>query len=164
MLTQMYVAIWHLYTTMIQPQWCWIFLEKKAPACWGIQLQSSHAWQQSQFCCLHLCQWPLSTYLMLSNWTMSHDPIFITGTRVRLRVSGNDRLFLCGFEFGPNSEIPASPRVLTRPGPDEHGPPLAHHGQCTKYKHNIGCGLTILLYFIEALTSMACILSFAIWI
>ena len=31
--------------------------------------------------------------------------------------SGNDGLFPRGSEFGPNSEIPASPGVLTRPRP-----------------------------------------------
>ena len=42
----------------------------------------------------------------------SCDPIFFTGTRARSRVSRNDQLFPCGSEFGPNSEIPASPLDL----------------------------------------------------
>ena len=43
----------------------------------------------------------------------SRDPIF-TGTRARLRVSGNDRLFPHGSEFGPNPRNPCQPhnRVL----------------------------------------------------
>ena len=41
----------------------------------------------------------------------SHDPIFFSGTRARSRVSGNDRLFARGSEFGPNPEIPASPVI-----------------------------------------------------
>ena len=48
----------------------------------------------------------------------SRDPIFFTGTRSRSRVSGNDRLFPCGSEFGPNLEIPAGPAIQLRPGPD----------------------------------------------
>ena len=47
----------------------------------------------------------------------SRDPIFFTGTRSRSRVSGNDRLFPCGSEFGPNLEIPAGPAIQLRPGP-----------------------------------------------
>ena len=35
----------------------------------------------------------------------------LTGTRARSRVSGNDRLFPRGSEFGPNPEIHASPVV-----------------------------------------------------
>ena len=49
----------------------------------------------------------------------SRDPIFFTGTRSRSRVSGNDRLFPCGSEFGPNLEIPAGPAIQLRPGPDK---------------------------------------------
>ena len=48
----------------------------------------------------------------------SRDPIFFTGTRARSRVSGNDRLFPRGSEFGPNPEIPASPVIQHRPRPD----------------------------------------------
>ena len=48
----------------------------------------------------------------------SRDPIFFTGTRSRSRVSGNDRLFPRGSEFGPNLEIPAGPAIQLRPGPD----------------------------------------------
>ena len=44
----------------------------------------------------------------------SCDLIFFTGTRARSRVSGNDRLFPRGSEFGPNPEIPASPVILLR--------------------------------------------------
>ena len=47
----------------------------------------------------------------------SRDPIFFTGTRSRSRVSGNDRLFPRGSEFGPNLEIPAGPAIQLRPGP-----------------------------------------------
>ena len=47
----------------------------------------------------------------------SRDPIFFTGTRLRSRVSGNDRLFPRGSEFGPNLEIPAGPAIQLRPGP-----------------------------------------------
>ena len=48
----------------------------------------------------------------------SRDPIFFTGTRLRSWVSGNDRLFPRGSEFGPNLEIPAGPAIQLRPGPD----------------------------------------------
>ena len=48
----------------------------------------------------------------------SRDPIFFTGARARSRVSGNDRLFPRGSEFGPNLEIPAIPVIQLRPGPD----------------------------------------------
>ena len=48
----------------------------------------------------------------------SRDPIFFTGTQSRSRVSGNDRLFPRGSEFGPNLEIPAGPAIQLRPGPD----------------------------------------------
>ena len=47
----------------------------------------------------------------------SRDPIFFTGTRSRSRVSGNDRLFPRGSEFGSNPEIPASPVIQLRPRP-----------------------------------------------
>ena len=47
----------------------------------------------------------------------SRDPIFFTGTQSRSRVSGNDRLFPRGSEFGPNLEIPAGPAIQLRPGP-----------------------------------------------
>ena len=47
----------------------------------------------------------------------SRDPIFFTSTRSRSRVSGNDRLFLRGSEFGPNPETPASPLIQLRPRP-----------------------------------------------
>ena len=50
----------------------------------------------------------------------SRDPIFFTGTRSRSRVSGNDRLFPRGSEFGPNLEIPAGPAIQLRPGPAGH--------------------------------------------
>ena len=62
----------------------------------------------------------------------SRDPIFFTGTRSRSRVSGNDRLFPRGSEFGPNLEIPAGPAIQLRPGPDHHSnwtpglPPHTH--------------------------------------
>ena len=49
----------------------------------------------------------------------SRDPIFFTGTRSRSRVSGNDRLFPRGSEFGPNLEIPAGPAIQLRPRPAE---------------------------------------------
>ena len=49
----------------------------------------------------------------------SRDPIFFTGTRLRSWVSGNDRLFPRGSEFGPNLEIPARPAIQLRPGPDD---------------------------------------------
>ena len=49
----------------------------------------------------------------------SRDPIFFTGTRSRSRVSGNDRLFPRGSEFGPNLEIPAGPAIQLRPGPGD---------------------------------------------
>ena len=49
----------------------------------------------------------------------SRQPIFFTSTRARSRVSGNDWLFPHGSEFGPNSKITASPRVLTCPRPDQ---------------------------------------------
>ena len=59
----------------------------------------------------------------------SRDPIFFTGTRSRSRVSGNDRLFPRGSEFGPNLEIPAGPAIQLRPGPgqwsDSIGPALS---------------------------------------
>ena len=48
----------------------------------------------------------------------SRDPIFFIGTRARSRVSGNDRLFPRGSEFGPNLEIPASPVIQLRPRPE----------------------------------------------
>ena len=48
----------------------------------------------------------------------SHDPIFFTGTRSHLRVSGNDRLFPRVYEFGANPEIPASPIIQLQPRPD----------------------------------------------
>ena len=51
----------------------------------------------------------------------SRDPIFFTGTRSRSRVSGNDRLFPRGSEFGPNLEIPAGPAIQLRPGPVHSG-------------------------------------------
>ena len=47
----------------------------------------------------------------------SRDPIFFTGARARSRVSGNDRMFPFGSEFGPNPEIPASPAIQLRPRP-----------------------------------------------
>ena len=47
----------------------------------------------------------------------SRDPIFFIGTRACSRVSGNDRLFPRGSEFGPNLEIPASPVIQLRPRP-----------------------------------------------
>ena len=47
----------------------------------------------------------------------SRDPIFLTCTRGRSRVFGNDRLFPLGSEFGPNPEIPASPIIQLRPRP-----------------------------------------------
>ena len=50
----------------------------------------------------------------------SRDPIFFTGTRSRSRVSGNDRLFPCGSEFGPNLEILAGPAIQLRPGPGSY--------------------------------------------
>ena len=50
----------------------------------------------------------------------SRDPIFFTGTRSRSRVSGNDRLFPRGSEFGPNLEIPAGSAIQLRPGPGNH--------------------------------------------
>ena len=49
--------------------------------------------------------------------TESRDPIFFIGTRARSRVSGNDRLFPRGPEFGPNPETPASPVIQLRPRP-----------------------------------------------
>ena len=49
----------------------------------------------------------------------SRDPIFFTGTQSRSRVSGNDRLFPRGSEFGPNLEIPAGPAIQLRPRPDK---------------------------------------------
>ena len=49
----------------------------------------------------------------------SRDPIFFIGTRACSRVPGNDRLFPRGIEFGPNSEIPASPVIQLRPQPDD---------------------------------------------
>ena len=49
----------------------------------------------------------------------SRDPIFFTATRSRSRVSGNDRLFPRGYEFGPNLEIPAGPAIQLRPRPAE---------------------------------------------
>ena len=55
----------------------------------------------------------------------SRDPIFFTGTRSRSRVSGNDRLFPRGSEFGPNLEIPAGPAIQLRPGPDDVPPEIA---------------------------------------
>ena len=51
----------------------------------------------------------------------SHDPIFFTGARAGSRVSGNDRLFPRGSEFGPNPEIPASPVIQLRPRPVKFG-------------------------------------------
>ena len=48
----------------------------------------------------------------------SRDPIFFNGTRAGSPVSGNDRLFPRGSEFGPNLEIPASPVIQLRPRPD----------------------------------------------
>ena len=42
---------------------------------------------------------------------------WLIGTRSRSRVSGNDRLFPRGSEFGPNLEIPAGPAIQLRPGP-----------------------------------------------
>ena len=62
----------------------------------------------------------------------SRDPIFFTGTRSRSRVSGNDRLFPCGSEFGPNLEIPAGPAIQLRPGP----------GQGARCAGGVGSGLT----------------------
>ena len=50
----------------------------------------------------------------------SRDPIFFTGTRARSRVSGNDRLFPRGSEFGPNPEIPTSPVIQLRPRPADY--------------------------------------------
>ena len=50
----------------------------------------------------------------------SRDPIFFTGARARSRVSGNDRLFPRGSEFGPNLEIPAGPAIQLRPRPDQY--------------------------------------------
>ena len=54
----------------------------------------------------------------------SRDPIFFAGARARSQVSGNDRLFPPGSEFGPNPEIPASPAIQLRPRPGNacHGP------------------------------------------
>ena len=49
----------------------------------------------------------------------SRDPIFFTGTRSHSRVSGNDRLFPRGSEFGPNLEISAGPAIQLRPGPGD---------------------------------------------
>ena len=40
-----------------------------------------------------------------------------TLARARSRVSGNDRLFPRGSEFGPNLEIPAGPVIQLRPRP-----------------------------------------------
>ena len=59
----------------------------------------------------------------------SRDPIFFTGTWSRSRVSGNDRLFPRGSEFGPKSEIPASPVIQLRPRPDDSILSSAHLGQ-----------------------------------
>ena len=51
-------------------------------------------------------------YVELTRLTIeSHDPIFFTGTWARSRVSGTDRLFPHGSEFGPNLEILASPVI-----------------------------------------------------
>ena len=52
----------------------------------------------------------------------SRDPTFFSGTRSRSRVSGNDRLFPRGSEFGPNPEIPASPVIQLRPRPGKTPP------------------------------------------
>ena len=59
----------------------------------------------------------------------SRDPIFFTGTRSRSRVSGNDRLFPRGSEFGPNPEIPASPVIQLRPRPGTYLVSLCLHKQ-----------------------------------
>ena len=59
----------------------------------------------------------------------SRDPIFFTGTRLRSRVSGNDRLFPRGSICGPNPEIPASPVIQLRPRPVE-----PWHGRWYKYE------------------------------
>ena len=47
----------------------------------------------------------------------SRDRIFFTGTWARSRVSGNDRLFPCGSEFGPNRGNPCQPVIQLRPWP-----------------------------------------------
>ena len=56
----------------------------------------------------------------------SCDPIFFTGTRARLRVFRNDRLFPHGSKFGPDSEIPASPVVQLWPRPV----PVLQNAEC----------------------------------
>ena len=65
----------------------------------------------------------------------SRDPIFFIGTRARSRVSENDRLFPCGFEFGPNLEIPASPVIQLPPRPDDFFDFYATHLQ-QQYPHD----------------------------
>ena len=59
----------------------------------------------------------------------SRDQIFFTGTRSRSRISGNDRLFPRGSEFGPNPEIPASPVIQLRPRPDQQISLLSSPGE-----------------------------------
>ena len=60
----------------------------------------------------------LKKYVELTRLNIkSCDPIFFTGTWARSRVSGNDRLFLHGLEFGPNPEISASPVIQLQPRP-----------------------------------------------
>ena len=75
----------------------------------------------------------------------SRDPIFFTGTRLRSRVFGNDRLFPRGSEFGPNPEIPASPLIQLRPRPANQVEALtgfrAHPSPITRLRPNWIVGL-----------------------
>ena len=75
----------------------------------------------------------------------SRDPIFFTGTRLRSRVFGNDRLFPRGSEFGPNPEIPASPAIQLRPRPANQVEALtgfrAHPSPITRLRPNWIVGL-----------------------
>ena len=71
----------------------------------------------------------------------SRDPILFTGGRARSRVSGNDRLFPRGFEFGPNPEIPASPVIQLRPGPGKAACDIVPWYHCNRSRTNWITGL-----------------------
>ena len=65
-------------------------------------------------CDYHDPCWLLSPWLW---YTMTINSHIIHWLLSRSRVSGNDRLFPRGSEFGPNLEIPAGPAIQLRPGP-----------------------------------------------
>ena len=68
-------------------------------------------------------------------------PFFFTGTRSRSQVSGNDRLFPRGSEFGPNRDIPASPVIQLPPRPDYRW--LSKPSRYTTFANRYGFSISI---------------------